>query len=67
MPRLRKQAIAEMLATMPNPESTDTAQRCILQLQTRVAVQQKLIDDLSGAVTQLQRRMYTINHKLNQN
>jgi len=60
MPRLRKQVIAEMLSTMPNPDSTDAAQRCILQLQRKVAVQDKLIHDLSGAVTRLQQQLYAI-------
>lgn len=64
--RLSKKALDELMQNLKNPTTRIEQDAHVLQLQRRVAVQQKLIDDLSSAVTQLQQRLYAINHKLNQ-
>lgn len=61
MSRLSQKAITELLTTMPNPETSTDRNRYILQLQRKVSVQDKLIQDLSHAITRIQQQLYALN------
>lgn len=62
--RFSTAAINEMVREIKNPTTPAEENRHILQLQRKVAAQQKLIDDLSSALTHINQRLYGINDKL---
>jgi len=64
MSRFSRKAIDEMLQNCRNPATPAQENRAVLQLQRQVAAQQKLIDDLSSALTHINHRLYSIHDKL---